>query len=424
MNLRAFSRLSNEDVLLRLNAAAVQECVRTAEIMALIAEVDERRLYAPEGQESMYAYCVNVLHMSEDVALKRIRVARAARKFPPIFDAVLEGRLHLSAVVELAPYLTADNADELLAAATHKTRAELLQLLAERFPRPDLPERIELGTPPAELALANGPQHPGNVQEWPKGLAPGPVAPPESRPKVTPLSAERVGWQLTVERSTDDKLRYAQALLGRQGPAGEMATVLDRALDAFIEQLEKQKFAATSRPRQAWTGSSANPRHIPAHVKKTVWQRDGGRCTFTSASGHRCQAIKGLEYDHIEPVACGGEATVENLRIRCRTHNQYEAECVFGAGFMHEKREAAKRAAASRQAEKARKTTPATTKDPAKDVIPWLRRLGVRAEECRRVAMLCEALPPETSLEQRVRHALREMMPAHRRVEARPATAA
>jgi hypothetical protein len=100
----------------------------------------------------MFGYCVRVLHMSEDTAFKRIRAARAARQFPAIFEAVADGRLHLTAVVFLAPHLTVDNADELLAGASHKTKAEIEWMLAERFPRPDLPERVEVLAPSSPWA--------------------------------------------------------------------------------------------------------------------------------------------------------------------------------------------------------------------------------------------------------------------------------
>ena len=79
-------------------------------------------------------------------------------------------------------------------------------------------------------------------------------------------------------------------------------------------------------------------RCIPASVRRAVWQRDRGECTFVSDDGHRCGSRKLLEFDHVEPVARGGEATVAGVRLRCRAHNQYEAEQTFGAGFMHEKR--------------------------------------------------------------------------------------
>jgi len=73
-------------------------------------------------------------------------------------------------------------------------------------------------------------------------------------------------------------------------------------------------------------------------VRREVWARDGGRCTFTGAAGRQCGANRGLEFDHVQPVARGGAATVENLRLRCRAHNQLEADRAFGAGFMQKKR--------------------------------------------------------------------------------------
>jgi 5-methylcytosine-specific restriction endonuclease McrA len=296
----------------------------------------------------MFAYCVQQLHFSEEVAYKRIRAARTARRFPAILPAVAEGRLHLTAVVLLAPCLSSENADELLAAATHRSKSEIEALLARRFPRPDLPTRVQAMAPtltavPAapELVGARGSELDLDpVQNRRSELDPDPVAPPEPRPRVAPLSPERYGLQLTMGKSLHDKLRYAQALLSHRVAPGEVAEVLELALDALIAQLEKQKFAATSRPRAPH--GPPRGRHIPAEVKRQVWKRDQGRCTFVSASGRRCDARRFLEYDHIEPVARGGKSTFENLRLRCRAHNQYEAECEFGAGFMHEIRERAR----------------------------------------------------------------------------------
>ena len=120
---------------------------------------------------------------------------------------------------------------------------------------------------------------------------------------------------------------------------------------------------------------------------------------------------------------------MEGIRLRCRTHNQFEAECVFGAGFMSEKREAAVRAAAARRAERGREAeceakVRAQSADPEKDVTPWLRKLGVRAEHARRIAASCEALPSETSLEERVRFAVSQLAPPHRHAAPSRSTAA
>jgi 5-methylcytosine-specific restriction endonuclease McrA len=155
------------------------------------------------------------------------------------------------------------------------------------------------------------------------------------------LAPQRFAVQFTMGQSAHDKLRYVQELLGHQVPSGDLAQVFELALDALIPQLERRKFAATSRPRKDHRRSSEDSRRIPTHVQRAVWERDRGQCTFVSEAGHRCEARKPLEFDHIQEVARGGEASVAGIRLRCRAHNQYEAERTFGSEFMRHKRIAA-----------------------------------------------------------------------------------
>ncbi|TMQ63981.1 MAG: hypothetical protein E6K78_10045 [Candidatus Eisenbacteria bacterium] len=106
MNPYALSHVSDGALLRGLTALVARERAATATLLAHLAEVDARRLYLPAAYPSMYAYCLGELHLSEEAAFKRIHAARAARRFPAIFAALAEGRLHLSAVVMLAPHLT------------------------------------------------------------------------------------------------------------------------------------------------------------------------------------------------------------------------------------------------------------------------------------------------------------------------------
>jgi hypothetical protein len=240
--------------------------------------------------------------------------------------------------------------------------------------------------------------------------------------------------QFTLGKEAHDRLRHAEALLSHQIRPGDIAEVVDRALKFFVSHLERRKFGATDRPRQQ-RRASRNPRYVPAHVKRAVCERDGERCTFVSENGHRCEARTHLEFDHIEEVARGGGATVSNIRLRCRTHNQYTAERAFGAGFMEKKRDEARRAAEekrarahaekrareeARAAEKEARFAAAATERAAKEaavaeqaerkaradqVIPALRALGFRVEEAQRGAALCDDMP-DAPLEDRVRNAL------------------
>jgi hypothetical protein len=126
-----------------------------------------------------------------------------------------------------------------------------------------------------------------------------------------------------------EKLRLAQDLLRHAIPNGDLAQIFDRALTALLEDLAKKKIAATDRPRPS-KPTSPGSRHIPAAVKRAVWIRDGGRCAFVAPSGRRCSERSFLEFHHVVPYAAGGEATTENIQVRCRVHNAYEADLFFG----------------------------------------------------------------------------------------------
>jgi len=490
-----------DPVLLRgLRALVAQDRATTAMLLAHLAEVDARKLYVPAAHPSMFSYCAHELRFSEDVAYKRIQAARTAWRFPTIFPALADGQLNLTGVLLLGPYLNPANADELLGASAGKTKSEIEEWLAQRFPRSELlplvtalpadgqlaPERVKLDG--AQLAPgqiesddfdADGQLALERVKFDDTQLAPERVTASATPARLTPAAPERYSLQLTIGKGTHDKLRHAQALLGHAVPSGEVAEVLDRALDALIGQLERRKFAATGRPSSRPRRPSANPRHVPAEVRRAVWQRDGGRCTFVSVAGHRCEARARLEFDHIEPVARGGRSTVNGVRIRCRAHNQYAAECAFGAGFMSRKREAAQHAAeetrvrataaataeetraravaaeeacaraaaaeeararasatnearalAAAAAEEARVRAAAAAEEArvrataAAEVVPWLRGLGLRMDEARRAATRCEAIP-EAPLEERVRCALSGLARlgrGHATAGAKPAT--
>lgn len=350
----ARSHLSDHALIQSAVTHAGSERAATADLIADIAEIDERRLYAPAGYSSIHAYCVGQLRLSDDAAFKRITAARAGRRFPAIFTALADGRLHLAAVSLLAPHLTEDTATELLSAASHKTKSEIERLLAERFPKADLLAWVE-DLPSASasraagqdgLAGTDGELAPGRVHD---PVIPNPAPPEHST--VKPLSAQSFGVQFTLGERAHDKLRYIRDLLSHEIPSGDLAAVFEALCDLAIPQLEKRKFAATAKPRAGHRRPAADSRHIPDEVLRAVWERDGGRCTFVSESGHRCEARRFVEFDHIEAFARGGKATVDGIRLLCRAHNQYEAERTFGAEFMRHKRAVAVEARAARNLE-------------------------------------------------------------------------
>ena len=109
-----------DDELLQRLAELIRQSRRVeSDLVAHIGEVDERRLYAREASPSMFAYCTEVLHLSEAEAYLRIAAARASREHPILLTMLGDGRLHLTGIAKLAPHLTWENRDTLLKRAAH-----------------------------------------------------------------------------------------------------------------------------------------------------------------------------------------------------------------------------------------------------------------------------------------------------------------
>jgi hypothetical protein len=325
-----------DDELLRRLAELLQQSRRVeADLVSHIGEVEVRKLYAREAAPSMFVYCTEVLHLSESEAYLRIAVARAARKHPVLLTLLADGRLHLTGIALLAPHLTRENLDVLLERAAHLSKRQVLELIAEIAPRPDvpammrkLPQRgvtppiapsadLEWSAPSAELFPDGVTARTGCAEQSssvggkavasreplpPKSgaqLFPDRVGSPVSAPSqitvaaavptavVEPLSPARYKIQFTASAELQDKLERLRALMRPQVPDGDLAAIIEKAVTEKLERLESRRFAKTSAPRKSLskTDVSSSSRHVPAAVRRAVHERDGNRCRYVDGQG-------------------------------------------------------------------------------------------------------------------------------------------
>ncbi|HET6340290.1 MAG TPA: HNH endonuclease [Polyangiales bacterium] len=254
---------------------------------------------------------------------------------------------------------------------------------------------LQLAMDPLQLPsqLASSQQH-NSVQ--PSGapmLAPAPSSLANNKPAVTvPLSEGRYKVQFTASQSLYDMLKEARDLCCDQVPNGAIATIVEQALILLIAHKKKQRFAQTSRPRKQWlprTGAyssskksdeeyvskrpaegplnrareaerplgkhdaskpddsrreaerplgkgdaSKSGRYIPSALRREVYARDGGQCSFVSKNGTRCGSRRDLEFHHVVPFARGGAMTRDNLSLICRPHNALFAERDYGRDYV------------------------------------------------------------------------------------------
>lgn len=273
--------LSDQALLQETDRLAAHERASTATLISALREVDARRLYLAEGFSCMFFYCTRRLHLSERAAYNRIEVARLSRSVPAILDALQSGGLNLTTALLLAPHITSENQDTLIASAAFKSKRDVERLVAERFGVPDEPAGYKI--------------------------------------------------QFTADQDTYDKLCQAQALLRHQNPYGLIAPIMNKALTLLITDIERTRLGLVDRPRRTVRPTARNSRHIPSAVRRAVWVRDDGQCAYVGPHG-RCGDRGFLEFHHVLPYAEGGPPTVENIQLRCRAHNAYEAAVMSGSG--------------------------------------------------------------------------------------------
>jgi hypothetical protein len=327
----ALSQWSDNDLVVHTQRAAQDERHATAHLIALLMELDARRLYLGEGFSSLFTYCTQALRLSEPAAFNRIKAARAARRFPIILDLLASGMVTLTTIRLLASHLTPENHRDVLERARHKSKGDIERLAASLHPQPAVPTAVrKLPTRSVFAGPATTAEEPRRMASTtaPSCAAPLSAISETRRPEVKPLAPERYKIQFTVTRETYERLRRAQDLLRHSVPNGDPAVIFERALALLVTELERTKIGATQRP-QAARHTDAATRHIPAAVKRAVWKRDGGRCAFRGAHG-QCAETGFLEYHHVVPFAAGGETSISNVALRCRAHNQYEADLFFG----------------------------------------------------------------------------------------------
>ena len=328
------SHLSDAELLLEVKRLAAVERDATAALIRSLCEVEARQLHLAIGCGSMFDYCTRVLHLSEHAAYARIAAARWAVDYPLIVDLLVEGAITLTTVTLLGRHLTAENHASVLASARHKSKTEVEKIVAALNPQPDVRSSVRKVPEPRQQVAATVPLAAAPINESQRSSSDPPCPPAPRQAVVCPLAPERYKLQVTISDETRAKLRRAQDLLRHTPARGDEADVIDRALTLLVEQLEKVKYGRTERPRAAGDCDPGS-RHVPAGVRRAVSVRDGDRCAFEGSEG-RCPETSGLEYHHRIPFADGGPTTVENLELRCRAHNVYEAERWFGALVVRE----------------------------------------------------------------------------------------
>lgn len=286
----------------------------TLQVLQHLREVERRSLFATLSYSSLFEYAVKELKYSESAALRRISSMRLLRELPELEKKVESGALPLSTLSQAQSFFRQEKTQNL-------EKIEILSTLENKSAREVERELVSRSSEPEKL-----------VKE-----------------KLRAVSATHTEVKFLVEEEFISELEELKAMLSHKMPNASLKELMAFALKQTLKELrpkepkeknsvDKQPAPPTSEAKQSSPQQQPTPpalvvkntRYIPVEVKRQVWKRDQGQCSF-NCGGKRCGAKHFLEFDHIKPFALGGEATAENLRLRCRTHNQLAAVGNYGA---------------------------------------------------------------------------------------------
>lgn len=350
-----------------------------ADFLVALADFDRKRLWVELGYSSLFYFLHRELGLSAGAAQYRKTAAEFIPRFPEVVEPLRVGRLCITSIVELARVMTPENRAEVLPRFFHASKQQAKAVAAEIAPRESAPHRAVVTAfapalaprqsfhpveTPRTLARVSAPAlalsqslRPGETpQAQASASAPQREVPaPEPAPRTTsePLTAELRRLHVTVSKRFLEKLEVARDALSHSHPGADAEAILEAGLDLLIERHAKRK-GIVAKPRKASSPlariagegkgeggcvrttppSAKESRHIPAHVQREVWIRDGGRCQWPVADGEVCGSTRRIQFDHIVPRARGGASTAANLRLTCQFHNLLAARQAFGDDWM------------------------------------------------------------------------------------------
>jgi len=327
--------LNNESLLHKTETLVREERRITTGVLQCLREVEARMLYAELGYSSLHEFCTKHLHYSEGSAHRRISSMRLIRNLPEQMGLSVEnkinaGTLTLTNLSSLQSFLKIEKKDsgkvysveekvELIAGMENQSKRTVEKKLAAIQPKVLSHESERVIT--EELTEI-------------KFVADETLMLKLKR--VREVSAhQRMRVQSGTEKNPPSDFACLLHLLTNEylkkhdpmvkvKEDDQVNAILDASVDTIDTSPELEL-------RVNKTSNGQASRYIPAGVRQKVWQRDGGKCTYTHhGTQQKCNSKFGLEIDHRKPFVLGGTHELKNLRLLCRQHNLLHAKRYFG----------------------------------------------------------------------------------------------
>ncbi len=296
MNLK---QLSNHALVLQMQGLVKSERKMTHLILTHILEIQERKLYAEMGYDSLFSYLTKYFGYCESSAYRRIQSARLLKQVPALASKIESGTVNLSQLTQIQKCIKNENSCGAIVASQktigivekieNKNSFETLKVLSQEFNQA------------IQKSESTKPQQDGSV---------------------------RLEIVLTTEEY--EILKKAKSSLSHVCSDNSWGSL-------FVTMAKKQIRVKSEKPHQgeplktSTTQSFASEQkyrpYMGVKIKSELFKKADHCCEFQNPhSGQKCKSTYQLEIDHVRPLALGGDHDVRNLRVLCRTHNQLMAQ--------------------------------------------------------------------------------------------------
>jgi len=286
------TKFSDKVLLEKTQILAQKERAITLEVLQHLREIERRSLYAEIGYSSLFEYAVKELKYSEGAAQRRISSVRLIRDVPEVEEKIKTGKLSLSALSQAQVFFRQEKIGT-------SAKLEILESLEGKSSR--IVER--------ELALKSS-QPEKFIHE-----------------KLRTVSKTHTELKFLVDEALLNDIEELRCLLGVHASTSNIQTTIQSTMQTTVAYAVRHAFKKL-RPKNPKnlppTLAVKISRYVPQEIKRQVWKRDSGQCTYQH-KGNRCLSKFALELDHVKPFSNGGTSTPQNLRLRCRAHNQLTA---------------------------------------------------------------------------------------------------
>ncbi len=198
--------LKNSELDLRIKSLAQQERELLTQVLHVIKEINNRRLYLELGFSSLFAYLTESVGYSASSAQRRIDAARLLSEIPSLSEKIERGEIHLT------------QASMIQKAAREIKRTRQIRVSSE--------DKLEL------LASLSGKNH----RDTDKQVAQYFDMPIIQKYFEKTQSDDSVRLEITLSKNQYEKLKQAQALVSHAVPSNQIIDFIEYVSDKVIKQ--------------------------------------------------------------------------------------------------------------------------------------------------------------------------------------------